>query len=590
MKYVHHIDLNKNELQNAVLQNLASDPGTPLDGQLYFNTADDRPKIDTSAGWRYLIHPDDDFHVNLSTTTGTEDTDELMIWDNGTSSYKRQTRSEFLGGGGVGETNTGANVGSLGYGPYDGKTNAVLNFRNIASLDTSTLAVSLDDTANNIGLTIVESGIDHNVLANYDVGQHRIINDGGTSATELWSASKIDGLFDSHTHVAADVTDLATVVKAYRLDEFAVPTSSVAFNDQKITGLGTPTLDADAATKLYVDNVSAGLDYKDSVRAATTDSNITLSGTQTIDGVSVIADDRVLVKNQTAGEDNGIYVVSATAWSRSADADTSEDVTSGMYMFVEEGTDNGTTSWILSTPDPIVLGTTSLTFVKYSGAGQIIAGDALTKTGETLDVNPYVGSTVNRGQTVIESDSLAVILGTGANTAALGNHTHAIDDLSDVTETSVLDDELLVYDTNVWVNKTIAEAGLEPTITGGASTITGSTDLTVNRALISSAAGKVAVSVTTATELSYVNGVTSAIQTQFDAKPGKHSESVGNGALTSIVVTHSLNTRDVSVVVIETGTPYEMVIPDIEMTTVDTVTVKFSVAPTTNQYRVTVQG
>lgn len=103
------------------------------------------------------------------------------------------------------------------------------------------------------------------------------------------------------------------------------------------------------------------VDYKDSCRAATT-GNITLSGTQTIDDVAVIAGDRVLVKNQTTGSENGIYDVSAGAWTRSADADTSAEVTACMVVGVSEGTVNADTLWMLTTNDPITLGTTSLTF------------------------------------------------------------------------------------------------------------------------------------------------------------------------------------------------------------------------------------
>ncbi|MFN9958910.1 MAG: hypothetical protein ACK55I_37945, partial [bacterium] len=112
----------------------------------------------------------------------------------------------------------------------------------------------------------------------------------------------------------------------------------------------------------------------------------TLSGAQTIDGVSVIAGDRVLVKDQTTGADNGIYVCAAGAWSRSDDANVSADVTSGMFVFVEEGTVNGDNGYVLTTNNPITLGTTALTFTQFSGAGQVTAGAGLTKTGNTLNV------------------------------------------------------------------------------------------------------------------------------------------------------------------------------------------------------------
>jgi hypothetical protein len=193
------------------------------------------------------------------------------------------------------------------------------------------------------------------------------------------------------TQTASTISDFDTQVRTSRLDQMAAPTASVSLNTQKITNLLDPTAAQDAATKAYVDATSQGLDVKASVKVATT-ANITLSGTQTIDGVSLSAGERVLVKNQSAGEENGIYVVAAGVWGRSPDADTSAKVTSGMFTFVEEGTSNADSGWVLTTNGVIVLGTTPLAFAQFSGAGQIIAGNGLTKTGNTLDV----GGTADR--------------------------------------------------------------------------------------------------------------------------------------------------------------------------------------------------
>ncbi len=141
--------------------------------------------------------------------------------------------------------------------------------------------------------------------------------------------------------------------------------SGISVTTGPVTLPGNPTLSLQAATKGYVDSVATGISPKAAVRVATT-ANITLSGTQTIDGVAVIAADRVLVKNQTTGSENGIYDVAAGAWARSSDADTSPEVTNGLYASVNSGTANGGTSWILTTANPITLGTTSLTFVQFS--------------------------------------------------------------------------------------------------------------------------------------------------------------------------------------------------------------------------------
>lgn len=140
-----------------------------------------------------------------------------------------------------------------------------------------------------------------------------------------------------------------------------------------------PTLALGAATKQYVDSVATGLDWKESVRVATIGA-ITLSGTQTIDGVGVIAGDRVLVKDQAAAADNGIYVCSAGAWSRSPDADSDSEVTSGMAMFVAEGTLNADSAWVLVTNDPITLGITALQFTIFASPGLYSAGTGLTES------------------------------------------------------------------------------------------------------------------------------------------------------------------------------------------------------------------
>ena len=165
-----------------------------------------------------------------------------------------------------------------------------------------------------------------------------------------------------------------------------------------LTLFGDPISALHAATKQYVDNIAVGLDFKQSARVATT-ADITLSGTQTIDGVSVNVNDRVLVKDQSTAANNGIYVCAGGAWSRATDADVSSEVTSGMFVFVSEGTVNADSGWVLSTNDAITLGTTSLTFVQFSGAGQITAGTGLTKTGNTLAIDSTV-TTLTGSQTL----------------------------------------------------------------------------------------------------------------------------------------------------------------------------------------------
>lgn len=143
------------------------------------------------------------------------------------------------------------------------------------------------------------------------------------------------------------------------------------------------------ATKGYVDAVSSAAVNadlaKESARVASTE-NLTLSGTQTIDGVSVGVDDRVLVKNQTNAAHNGIYIAKGQAWERAPDADNSpgSEVLNGMFIFVREGTVNGQTAWILSTPNPITLNTTDLSFVQFTGGVSLSFGNGLIQVANTV--------------------------------------------------------------------------------------------------------------------------------------------------------------------------------------------------------------
>jgi hypothetical protein len=180
-----------------------------------------------------------------------------------------------------------------------------------------------------------------------------------------------------------------------------------------LTLSGDPTNALHAATKQYVDAVAIGLDVKASVRASTT-ANITLSGEQTIDGVAVVAGDRVLVKDQTTGSENGIYVASLTGWSRAEDADTSAEVTSGMFTFVEEGTTQSTSGWVLQTSGSITLGTTALVFAQFTGGSSYSAGSGIDITGSVISVADLAGEVITSGTVADARLSANVLLNTTA--------------------------------------------------------------------------------------------------------------------------------------------------------------------------------
>jgi Repeat of unknown function (DUF5907) len=177
-----------------------------------------------------------------------------------------------------------------------------------------------------------------------------------------------------------------------RLDQIPVPTADVTLNSRKIINLANPQVTTDAANKQYVDNLVQGLNAKPSVIAATTANIATLAGgaPNTLDGVTLSANSRVLVKDQTTQSANGIYTVTTLGtgangtWARAADQDTWAEVPSA-YVWVEQGTTQADTGWISTADQGGTLNTTAITWTQFSGAGQITAGAGLTKTGNTID-------------------------------------------------------------------------------------------------------------------------------------------------------------------------------------------------------------
>lgn len=160
------------------------------------------------------------------------------------------------------------------------------------------------------------------------------------------------------------------------------------------------------ATRAYVDQKVVDelgrLDFKQSVRAAAT-AAIVLSGLQTVDGVALVAGDRLLAPLQALAKDNGIYVVSAGAWTRSADADLGAEVTASMVVPVEEGGVNGDSLWQLVTNGPIVLGTTALTFEMLAGRTGIPAG-----TYRSLTVDKYGRATAGTNPDTLEAYGIGI--------------------------------------------------------------------------------------------------------------------------------------------------------------------------------------
>lgn len=307
MKFLNNVDLNKNELQNARIQNLASAPGSPAVGQVYYDTTDVTAKVWNGTAW--------------------------------------------------------------------------------VPVDASKIA--------NGAIPLAKLATDPLARANH-----------------------------TGTQAASTISDFDTQVRTSRLDQMAAPTASVSANGQKFTNLGAPTPGTnDAARIIDIENAIAGLGWKEAVRAATT-GNITLSGLQTIDSVSIASGERVLVKAQSTGSQNGVYLANSGAWTRALDADSEADLR-GMAVMVEEGGQAGT-QWVLTTDAPITPGTTSLAYVQFGGGATYTAGNGLTLAANDFNVGAGTGITVAADSVAIDPAVVvrkySASIGDGSSTSIVVTH------------------------------------------------------------------------------------------------------------------------------------------------------------------------
>lgn len=275
---------------------------------------------------------------------------------------------------------------------------------------TVSLAVGVDDSSietNSDALRVKASGITNTMLAG-SIANGKLANDGIT-------------IGDTDTSLGGTITALSGLTTA-SIDNITLDGNSITTTnsngDLNLTPNGTGTIvvpsdytsrsgyTAQSLTpKSYVDSVANGLDVKASVRVATTanlvatyhNGNGTLTananGAIAIDGVTLTTNNRILVKNQTTAAQNGFYKVTTTGsgsaayvLTRTPDADAASELNPGAFTFVEEGSANQDNGFVMSTNGAITLGSTVITFEQFSGAGQISAGDALVKNGNTIDV------------------------------------------------------------------------------------------------------------------------------------------------------------------------------------------------------------
>jgi len=320
----------------------------------------------------------------LDHANGTLTASSAILTDTSSHIDALKTNALYLGvsGSAVQVTSSAAELNKL-----DGvtSTTAELNILAGATLDVAELNLLDGCTASTAELNFVD------VTAGTATPSKAVVLNSNKHINEFRTANLYIGTSGSEVAVSASATELNLLDGITAID---TDLSTVA-------GTHT-TLVSALAAKTYIDNTRSGLEVKDSVVVATT-GNITLSGTQTIDGIAVTAGQRVLVKDQTTASQNGIYIVSASAWSRSTDADTAEELNSGVFFFVEKGTVNADNGFVMTQDTAITFGSTDITFSQFSGAGQITAGNGLAKSGDTLLVNTGTGITVTGDNVVIDT-------------------------------------------------------------------------------------------------------------------------------------------------------------------------------------------
>jgi hypothetical protein len=369
------------------------------------------------------------------------------------------------------------------------------------------------------------------------------------AATQIRGNTQIMAGTITNTEISASAaiatSKLADGANFVQADGSVTFTADQSMGGFKLTNLAAPVNPNDAARKTDVDAAASGLDVKESCRVATT-ANITIATAlnvgDTIDGVTLADGDRVLVKDQTAGAENGIYIAGVTP-ARSTDADEDSEVTAGMFTFIEEGTANADSGWVLTSNDPLTVGTSTLTFTQFSGAGSgdvnsasnvNVGGVGVFKqlNGDDLEFRGINGAASGKITVTLDAGNNEIDLDIGAGTLVNAdiNASAAIARSKLASGTAnhvVINDGSGVFSSEAQLS--LARGGTASDLsaangdrilvsnTGGTALVEHSA-ITANRALTSDGNGLPVASAVTDTELGYVSGVTSAIQTQLDGK------------------------------------------------------------------------
>ncbi len=378
--FVTSINLNKNELQNARVQNLSSAPSSPVAGQIYFDTGDNILYFYNGTAW-----------IPASGAAEViQDTVSTMILD-GTGldkSYDDPAGTLTLSIDSTVTTNSGSQTLTnktiaLGSNTVSGSIsdfNTALTGADFATLAGSETLTNKTITSPNVsGLSLTDSSIVFE----------------GSSADDNETTLTVTNPTADRTITLPDLTG-TVILTTNKVTDLTAPTASFSMNSQKITSLGTPTDATDAATKAYVDAVAEGLHIHEAAKVyfASNVDLIELIPGVVEDSVTLASGDRVLLNGQVSSAENGIYVVNASGpATRALDFDSPAEVKSGDFIFVSSGTNYGNTGWV-QTLSTVTIGSSPISFTQFSGAGTYTAGSGLTLSGSTfsVDVTPTSGS------------------------------------------------------------------------------------------------------------------------------------------------------------------------------------------------------